>query len=175
MKNQKKRIKSPNVMSDDQNEVRNFIIIIIVLLVIIGGIYLVSRLLTNKEDSKDQEPVAGSINYNTTLIGNMLNKPDDEYFVLIYDSKDIQSISYSGLASAYSENEDALPIYVADLNNELNKKYYDPENINANTTNFDKFKVGDITLLQISNKKIKKSYTKIEDIKEVLKKDFDEE
>ena len=72
------------------------------------------------------------------------------------------------LFRSYKRNKDALKVYLVDLNNELNKKYIDKENVNVNTNNLEEFKVGDVALLKVENGKITSSFTKDEDIQKEL-------
>ena len=64
------------------------------------------------------------------------------------------------------KNETAIKVYTADLSNELNKKYYDKDNIN--TSSLETLKLGDITLLKISNGKIISALTEEADIEKAL-------
>lgn len=175
MKNNKeKRIKRNNYRSEDQEEIIRFIKLLLIIIILIVGVYLFTRFfvtkdLFTKETTTEREYTEGTINYNVTTIGTMLNKPEKEYFVFMYDYDDVNSIYYSGLISGYKKNKDSLKVYVANLSSEFNKNFIDIENINVNTSNLDDFKVGKYALVKISNGRIVKSYTSEEEIKEVLK------
>ena len=60
------------------------------------------------------------------------------------------------LVYAYVKKKDAKHIYTIDLSNELNKSYYDKENVNKDATKLSDMKVGDITLIKVKNGKIDK-------------------
>lgn len=173
-KKKTKRIKAEKYQTEEQEEVMRFIKILIILIVIVLGVYFLTRIFVTKDlfnkDKEEDKVTAGSINYNTTIIGAMLNRPEEEYYVIMYDSEDLNNVYYSGIASNYSKNEDALKVYTIDLKNELNKKYItdNQEQVNVNTENLDSFKVKDVALLKISNKKIVKSFITEEEITKEL-------
>lgn len=163
-----KKLKYKN---EETNEFKKLIIILVVLCLIILVIYFFTRAFVTKDltSTKNKEtPVTGEINYDTTLIGSMLNKNNEEYYVLISNSKDVEYVYYVGIANSYSNKENALKVYTADLDNELNKNYYDPDHINLNPKNISDFKTGDLSLLKISKGKIMDTYTTKEDITKIL-------
>lgn len=154
-----KKIKQEKYHSEEQTEMIRFIRILIIVVIFVLAIYFLTRIfvtkdLFNNDNNKETETIEGTINYNVTLIGSMLNKAEDEYYVLIYDTENVRSIYYSGLMSSYARGENALKVYYADLNNELNQKFYDPDNINLETNNISDLRVGDLTLVKVSNGRI---------------------
>ena len=169
-KMQAKRIKKDKYQSEDQNEIKRFIIIIAIIMVLIVGVYFFTRIFVSKDlFDKDESTIEpGAIDYNLTLIGSMLNKPEEEYFVMIYDSSASDYVYYAGIASNYSGNEQALKLYNADLDNEFNKGYVGAE-ANAKTDNLEEFKVTGPTLLKIKKGKITNAYLTKENITEALK------
>lgn len=163
----KNKIKQEKYYSDEQMEIRKFIKILIIIVILILGIYFFSRIFISKDlfnkESDTPKIISGSINYDTTIIGAMLNKPETEYYVMLFDTKDPEAIYYSGLISSYRRNETALRVYTVDLSNELNKKYIKEEN-NLTPNDLDKFSVKDVALLKISKGKIIKSLSESEKI-----------
>ena len=167
-KSKEKKVKQEKYRSEEQNEIIRFIRILIIVVVLILGIYFLTRIFVTKDLFNKEEPeneiTAGSINYNVTLIGSMLNKPEEEYYVMIYDTENVRSIYYSTLISNYGNNEEPLKIYFANLNNELNKKFYDPENENLDVNNISDLKVGDLTLIRVRNGSIVETFNTEEQI-----------
>lgn len=166
------KIKLEKVRSEEQLEMIRFVKILIIVIVFIVGIYLFTRIfvtkdLLNKED-ETKEVIKGTVNYNMTLIGAMLQKPEKEYYVMIYDTQNLRSVYYSGLMTNYEKNEDALKIYFANLNSEFNNKFYDKENVNLDVKDISDLKVGDLTLIKVKDGKIAKTYTEEEEIAEEL-------
>lgn len=173
-KKNSKRIKMDKYETEEQIELKQFIKILIILIILVVGVYFLTRIFVTKDlfnkKEETKEAIEGSINYSTTLIGNMFNKPDKEYYVLMYNTDDIEAAYYSGFISNYSQNENALKIYFANLNNELNKKYVteNSDEVNINTTKFEEFKVGKIALIKVANGKISKAITDTDDIAKEL-------
>lgn len=167
-KGKPKKIKQEKYRSEEQLEMIRFIRILIIVIIIILGIYFFTRIfvtkdLLNKEED-NTEITEGTINYTMTLIGSMLNKPEDEYYVIVYNADDIRSVYYSGLVSNYNRNEEALTVYYANLGNELNQKFYDPENINLEANQISDLRVGDLTLVRVENGEIAEIFDSEEDI-----------
>ena len=170
-KQKDKRIKSINYTSDEQNEVKSFIIILIIVVVAIIAVYVLTRLFVSKDLFKNEPTkivTPGEVNYSTVLIGSMLNVKEDEYYVIITDTSDPASSYYTGLMTTYKRNTKALPIYLADLSNELNKKYIGTKN-NLNPTDMAKFMVKDNALIHIKDGKIVKAMSEEKDISNELK------
>lgn len=175
MEKEKKKVKKNKVkyQTDEQLEIRNFIIVILVVLLCVGGLYLATRLFVTKDLFKDktenetQEVSDGTINYDVAIIGTMLQKKDKEYYVAIYDQSDKGKYlaDMLKLSRKYEEKEKHLPLYIVDLSNKLNEGYYDPENVNVEAKTVKDMKVGDITLLKVKKGKITKyivDYAKME-------------
>ena len=156
----------------EQTEIRNFIIVIIVVLLCVGAIYLLTRafvtkdLFTKNETAPTEEVVAGEVNYEVAIMGQILNRPYKEYYVAIYNqaegdyAADMATMLYS-----YTKKEKHLHVYTVDLSNKLNEGYYDPKNVNVDAKSLNELKVGDITLIKVKNGKISKyivDYSKME-------------
>lgn len=173
-KKNSKRIKMDKYETEEQIELKQFIKILIILIVLVVGVYFLTRIFVTKDlfnkNEENSTTTEGTINYNTTLIGNMFNKEDKEYYVLMYDTEDLQAAYYSGFISNYKKNEKPLNIYFANLSNPLNKKYVveNDDEVNINTTNFEEFKIGKIGLLKITDGKISKAITNIDEIAKEL-------
>lgn len=172
MKNNKK-IKAEKYRSEEQEEIIRFIKILIIVIIFVLAAYLFTRIfvtkdLFNKDDNTSEEVIAGTINYDVTILGSLLNKPEDEYYVLAYDSENLRAVYYSSLITNYKYNEDALKIYYANLNNPFNAKYYDKDNTNLDVKSLEDLRVGDLTLFKIKNGKISEILTDEKKIAEEL-------
>ena len=156
--------------TSEQDEMIKFLIVILVVLLCVGGIYLFTRAFITKDLFKDNannsEVVQeGKVNYDVAIMGQLLNRPYKEYYAVIYDSTGDYSADMYSLVYSYSNKKNHKHIYTIDLSNELNKKYYDVENVNKKATKVEDIKVGDITLIKVKNGKIEKyivDYTKME-------------
>lgn len=173
---EKKNIKGMNIKgtSDDTMEIKSFIIIVIVISLLIGAIYGLTELI-KEEPIAEESITAGAINYDTLTIGMLLNRPYEEYYVLVYNTEDSEAILYSTILSNYKQNKDKkgyVKIYNCDLSNVLNAKYYnvgEDNKSNPKATKIEELDFGKLTLLKIKNGKIDKYYEDIIQIKETLK------
>lgn len=160
-KKNKKRYKV-NYVTDEEKEIRRFVIVLIVVILAVGGIYLLTRAFVTKDlftksGDETQEVTEGKVNYDVAMIGDMLNRPYKKYYVVIYDTTndDYSSDMYS-LVYNYSTLKKDKHLYTVDLSNALNKDYYDAKNVNKKATSLKDLKVGDITLLEVTDGKITK-------------------
>lgn len=160
-----------NYMEEDK-AVRNFIIIFVIVILFVVGIYFMTKFFnkdsessTNNNDTNTSEV---SIDSSVAIVGTMLNKSDEDYYVILYKEDDNNSGTYSNIVSKYKSKKDSLPIYTVDLSNKLNEKYYDKDNINLTATDINDLRFGNITLLEVKNGKIIKTYTNVDKIKSVL-------
>lgn len=167
-KDKGKKIKLEKYHSEEQMEIIRFIRILVIVIVLIIGIYFFTRIFVTKDllnNSKNEAEITeGTVNYNITLIGSLLKKPESEYYVMIYDTENLRSIYYSGLMTNYAQNENALKVYFADLHKELNKKFYDPQNVKLEVSKISDLRVGDLTLIKVKNGKIEKVLNNEEEI-----------
>lgn len=160
-----------NYATTEQEEIRKFLIVILVVLVCVGGIYFCTRAfvtkdLFKKDNGEEEKITAGVIDYNVAIMGQLLNRPYTEYYAAIYNIPDgADSVKMTNLVDQYNAKETHLHIYTVDLSNELNKAYYDPENVNTKAKSLNEVKVGDITLIKVKDGKINKyivDYEKME-------------
>lgn len=165
-----KKLKNQKYYTEEQKEIQKFIIIIIVLVLVIGAIYF----LTDKfvEQGNSNNTTTGEINYDKATIGTLLNRPYDEYYVMIYSSNSTEASYYNSIKNNYSSKDDGLKIYYIDLDNELNQKYYNVNNdnkSNPSAKSIDEINLGDITLIKVKNGEIVSYIEDIEQIKTELK------
>ncbi|MBR6133354.1 MAG: hypothetical protein IKQ29_01410 [Bacilli bacterium] len=152
----------------EQKDVKSFLIVILVVLCCVGLIYLATRAFVTKDlfNKDDEEEVVTpvNVNYDKAIVGNMLGKPEKEYYVVVYDMTGDYMADMSSLVSSYNAKEKHLHIYTVDLSNKLNADYYDAENENVKGTSVEDFKFGDITLVKVVDGKVKSyitDYTKM--------------
>lgn len=153
--------------TEEQKEIRKFVIIILVILIVVGLIYF----LTDKfvEQGSINNTTTGEIDYDVATIGTLFNRPYSEYYAIIYDSKSTEASYYNSIKNNYSDKDDSIKIYYIDLNNELNKKYYNVNNdfkSNPQAKSIEDIDLGDITLIKIKDGQIV-SY--IDDIDKIVK------
>ena len=164
--NRVEKIKIDKNRTEQQDEIIKLVKVLAVVLLVILTVYFFTRIFITKDlfsnNAEDRVVTPGTINYDTTIIGQIFDKPESEYYVAIYDRSANEAMYYAKLIQLYSENTDAKPlrVYFADLENEIfNRSYYTEEEneINVNTTDLTKFKVGKLTLLRIKDGQIVKA------------------
>lgn len=172
---EQKNVKDLKVKNESDNVIKSFIIIIIVIAVLIGIIYGLTEILKKDESDNTNSVITGEINYDKVSVGTMLNRPYDNYYVLVYNSDDDKAVLYSTVLTKYmqkSSEEDYTKIYFCDLANSLNSKYYNVNKdgkSNSSAKSIDEFNFGDLTLIKVENNKISQYIEDYNKIKEILK------
>mgnify|MGYP001038491679 CR=1 FL=1 len=149
-----------NYQTTEQEEIKKFLIVVLVVILCVGAIYLCTRAFVTKDlFSKNEEAeqvTPGTINENVAIMGQLLNRPYNEYYAVIYNATGKFSVDMSQLVTKYNSKEKHLHIYTIYLDNSMNADYYDPENVNEKAQSVSDIKVGDITLVKVKNGKIDK-------------------
>lgn len=161
------KIKQENYKSEDEQEISRFIKILLIVVVFILGIYFFTSVVVKKEYDINKDIIEGQVSSNNIIVGSILNRPYDEYYVLVYNSTSNNVSLYETLIGLYEANKSSLRIYEVDLDNQLNQKYASAKS-NPNAAKIDEFKFGEITLLKIKDKKVDKYIEDIEKIKTEL-------
>lgn len=157
-------------MNDDSKEIVRFCIILGVIILIVLIIYLISNSIANRNVYHYDEPYSATFNYENVMIGTMFNRPEEEYYVILYKKDNPNAEFYKVLASDYATSENALKIYYCDISDKMNEKYYASDGkSNPNAKTIDDLKVGDLTLVKIKKGKITKYLEKFVELKEELK------
>ena len=156
----------------EQAEIKKFVIVVLVVLVCVVGIYYVTRAFVTKDlfthdTTKEETIVPAEVNYDVAIVGQIMNRPYDEYFVAIYDTTGSNNYDMSNIVSSY-KSQNKLHIYRVDLSEYMNKDFYKPDEVNEKATGVDDFKFGDITLLRIKKGKITKYITDLDAMKKEL-------
>lgn len=168
-----KNIISKNIVEDD-NEVKTFVIIVVVIAILIGIIYGLTEIFSKDKTDEDNLITTGVVNYDKVSVGTILNRPYDEYYVLVYNSDDKDAVLYSTLLTKYMQNSNSknfIKAYFCDLTNSLNSKYYNINNdgkSNPKAKSIEEFNFGDLTLIKVKDGKISSYIEDYEKIKETL-------
>lgn len=157
---------------DEDKAVRNFIIIFIVVILLVIGVYFFTKSVVNKDNENQNNEVETKeieVDNSVAIVGTMLQKVDSNYYVILYKSDDSKVSEYKSLETKYNAKKDKLPLYTVDLSNGLNAKYYDKDNTNLTASNLNDLRFGDITVIEVKDGKIVKSYNDVDKIKNVWK------
>jgi len=168
----KRKEEKVKIIPDESNEIIRFAKVLGIVIVLILALYLftgifITKDLFNKKDNKDAGEVKEvDFNYEVTVLGSLLNRPYDEYYVIVFNSDDKQENTYMSIVDDY---ENPVKIYFADLNSPFNSIFYDKDNSNPKATTVEDIKVGDLTLIKVKDSKIVKYLEDVESIKKELK------
>ena len=167
----KKLLKEQRYVSDEEHEIKRFVIILFSIIICIVIVYAITKILVKRDNANNPDDTvqAGVVDYNVVAVGSILNRPESEYYVLVYNQDDSTSAIYATYGNLYSGKTDAKKMYYCDLNNELNKAYVASDGIGNNKAKTVKdFKFGEITLLKIKNNKIVSYLEDVDTIKQEL-------
>jgi len=159
----KDKIKMEKFENDDVKLVKKLIIILIVVVIVVLGFYFLTDKVVNKEETATDKTI--EINYDNATVGTILNRPYDEYMVLLYDSEKSEAAYYSTLLNNYSSDD---KIYYVDLSLKSNKEYVKKKSNKKFTKVEDAAFVGP-TLLKIKDGKVVGFLENKDEIKETLK------
>ena len=163
-----------NLDNTETKTVKQFVIILVILIILVGAIYLFTTKVVNKDSDNNS---SSSDNTNTTyidptkaIVGTMLNKGTDEYYVLLYNSTDEEASDYARLLTKYKSGKNIKETYTVDLNNPLNSKYVATDDkTNPTASELSELRFGKVTLLKVKANKITNAYEPVEAIKKELK------
>lgn len=155
----------------EKNELKSLILIIIIVSLIFLVFYGIT-LLTNKKTTNGTsfEVQSETIQYNEILVGQVLNRNEKEYYVLLKNENNSYNDLYIYYLNNYTSKNNNKKYYTVDLNNEFNSLYVSETETNVNTKKFFSSTFSDTTLLLIKNKKVNKVYDTDEEIVNILSK-----
>lgn len=160
------------MQNEETKTMKQFLITLIIVIIGVVGIYLLTKYVVKKDNATNNSSNTEEKSYidpNTAIVGTMLNKSSDAYYVIIYDKTKDNATTYYSLVSTYKAKDKALKVYTVDLSNSLNKKYIATDNkTNPKTTNLEDLKFGEVTLLKVKNNKITEAYETTDAIKKAL-------
>lgn len=151
---------------DNGNEMFRFIKLIIIVTIVFLLFYVLTSFL-NKEEVVEEPKIVAEIQYETILVGNVLNQKNDSYYVLVRKADDINAGLYQTYINLYKNTSEAKIVYYADLDNPLNLRFVSNES-NFEIENILDLKLKETTLLEINEGKIKNAYDDKDSIKEIL-------
>lgn len=135
----------------------------------LGLVYLLTALATGEiklGDKKKKESVEPEIQYEEIIAGQILNRKQNEYYVLAFDFTANEASEYLSLKDSYGQNPDALAFYIVDLEKGFNQSIVSEEEVKGTT----ELKVTAPTILRIKDGKIVERISTKEKVKEFLEK-----
>ena len=88
---------------DEDKAIRNFIIIFIIVILAVVGIYFFTKLVVNKDESNSTSTDTKEIEINNSvaIVGTMLGKAEDHYYVILYRSEEYAPVAQLDRAFGY--------------------------------------------------------------------------
>ena len=163
----KNKIKETKIVNEDVTQIRNLIIMLIVVVAVCTGIYFLTDAMIKKENTKEEETKEVEIDYVIASVGTMFNRPESEYFVLIYSTENDGS-KYSSLLNSYRSSDNYIKTYFIDLDKKINSHIL-TDTLNKKPTNSNEVSVTGATLYKIKDGKVTKCYSTLETITDALK------
>ena len=170
----KHKYESAKIQSEDQKEIMRFFIVLLVVVLMVTAIYFLTRIFVTKDlgkkksEAETEEVIPGSVNYSVAIVGQILNRPYDSYYVIVFDTTGDKVNDAQDLMMRYNVKENRKHLYRVDLSNHINKEFYDKDHENPEAKTVDEFKFGDLTLLYIKKGKVEKYITDIDKMKAEL-------
>lgn len=152
-KTAKERKIAKNMYVTEDKEGISFLKILIGIVAVVLIFWLITYLVTNKKTTSTTSTTDVTIQYTKILVGSILNRSEESYYVLVEGENDSNTSNYESLISTYNSKDDHLRVYTVDLSDGFNSNYV------STTANLDVDKIVDIrfsgtTLLKIENGKI---------------------
>ena len=172
-KKKKIKEKKKKELVQEEYSIKQVIITVLIVCAIFVLFYFITTIFVKPNNNLNNTHTETETNKIT--MGQLLNRKQNEYYVLATKKslyKEIYSdMDYQGLYNSYIENyeskEDALNIYYVDLDDALNKNFYDSDKLNI-TDDLSKLVVNDEVLFKIKDGKIEKTYVGSEKILDKL-------
>lgn len=160
-----------NSLKEEKDVYFKFITTLAILLILFIISYFVIGYFYTKEinfEDKKEEKEEISIDNKTIMIGQIFDQSEKEYYVLIYDLEDEDSVIKSWVSS-YESNTDAVTLYKVDSSKKFNSQYIVEKDSNKTATDLSNLKVVSPTLIKINDKKITEYVEGEDNIVNVLK------
>lgn len=138
------------------NEEINVLIKILLGVIVVFGLFYLGVGLYNGEiklwPPKNTDK-GSEIQYNEILIGETFNRPDFEYYVIMYDFKEDFAL-YNNIVKSFTEKKPDAVIYQVDLSKGFSKPNVVTKDPNRTPNNAGELKVINPTLVSVRNHKI---------------------
>lgn len=161
-----KNSKTSNTFINNDSEVANFIKIVILVVVLVLIFTIITNIIVNNNNKKANP--SSEIQYTKIIVGNILNRAEEAYYVLVQNNDDTNLATYNSYISTYKEKEGHLMFYMVDLDSGFNEPFK-AEKSKLNVTDISDIRFSNTTLLKIENGKITTSTDNSEKITNILK------
>ena len=165
-------IKKSKTINEDTVKIISFIIILIVVLALLGLLFFLNgKYVTKDKYQTSTTTTTTEATYDDTklTVNTMFGVSKDTYYVLAYDSTQELEGEYLYSAASSASLKD-IKVYTLDLNNAMNKNYYNKDKeANKKPTKASDVNFNTNTLIVFKKGKVAEYITKYEDILAKLK------
>lgn len=161
-----KKLKQTKFENEDVTQIRNLIIIFVIVVLICVGVYFLTDNMIKRETNANNNTQEVEIDYDIATIGTMFNRIEEEYYVLIYSSKEDGS-TLDNILTKFRSSDDYVKTYFIDLDKKVNSSAIGDKLVKS-PKNSTEVKVTGATLYKIENGSVTNCYSDIEEITNVL-------
>lgn len=158
-----KKVKIKKERSEIEENILRFGILLLIIVALVVAFYFVTTFV-----GEDKEVNENNIQYDEILVGMILNRSNNSYMVLVYDSSDASQLDCSTLFKDYKKLKKEK-IYYVDLADTMNSNFKTEENSNLKVDKVTDLLFSKETLLIVKDGKIENSIEGLANIKKILK------
>lgn len=159
-----KNMQENNESVVSSNEIKKLFQIILIICGVLLVFYFITVLVQNKDNKENITDQLAIIQYEKILVGEVLNRKEQEYYVLVEKEGD----SYIDLYKQYLNNKKEIIFYTVDLSDIFNQNSVaDETSVEGNDV--ETYKFANTTLLKVTNGSLNGVYKNKNEITEYLK------
>ncbi len=164
-------LKQSKLSNEEYNKVKGFIVLVVIIGIFVGLLFFLNGNFVTKDLKEDETTTTTTeAEYDSKLIlaSEFLSLSDKSYYVLFYDADNTDEKAFAEeFINKY--NVSAVPLYKVELNDLMNKKYYDPNGTeNTKPKNSDELVITKTTLIKVNKKKVSSFITDKNEIGKLL-------
>lgn len=146
----------------------------IIVVVILAIVYFATAFATGEiKLGKEKEEVKESeIQYEEIIAGQIMNRIDKEYYVILFAYTSDEASTYLSLKQSYLQNTEALPVYLVDLDKNFNQSIIakEDEEYKKKPNKVTDLKVNGTTILKVKDGKVTERIEGDDKVEEYLEK-----
>lgn len=164
-------LKQSKLSNEEYDKVKGFIVLVVIIGIFVGLLFFLNGNFVTKDLKEDETTTTTTeAEYDSKLIlaSEFLSLSDKSYYVLFYDADNTNEKDFAEeFINKY--NVSAVPLYKVELNDLMNKKYYDPNGTeNTKPKNSDELVITKTTLIKVNKKKVSSFITDKNEIGKLL-------
>ena len=164
-------LKQSKLSNEEYDKVKGFVFLVIIIGIFVGILFLLNGNFVTKDLKEDETTTStteAEYDKNLILAEETFTRSEKKYFVLFYNSANKDENDYAEELTNKYRNTD-VPLYKVDLNDLMNKKYYDPNGTeNTNPTSKDNLLITRTTLIKVSKNKTSSYLTDKNEISKIV-------